>query len=478
MLSSMTLNRILTAAMLFFASSFCIFAIQSADALMYFAIARDMFSKGIWDGADPYLYSLQNAQLHWSHQYLSILTFDWLHKSGGIAALILFKTLLWAIGLLFILRSRPHEKNPSLVWVGLFCLAVIAASFRFIERGSLFSDIFTLILIFVLSENTKVSRRLLISLAVLFWTWSQFHAGFPIGWALIGIWVFTRVLEDKNRLKPSLLWLLLLIPIVCLHPMGLQALTYPLAFSGSEAVAFRQFNFEWFPSYSREFRRAPEIISFFILIGCSFALMLLNRTRDLWHWALALFCTAAGMYYVRFVPWAAFGLVVAVKSYAQMPKMTLDRRWAQTFVTIALIAIGTKNILFGYQSSSGFRKPSLSFDARFFPLKTYAFWRQNRIPGNLFVLHDFGNYVAWQQGGEVFHHGFVTDMDFYVNDVVAVYKSQQRFLELAEKYNWTMLLIDKNNSYSRFHQWLSPLPEWRIVAEDEASYLIYKFPTP
>ena len=36
-----------------------------------------------------------------------------------------------------------------------------------------------------------------------------------------------------------------------------------------------------------------------------------------------------------------------------------------------------------------------------------------------------------------------------------------------------MLLIDKSSSYPYFYSILSPLPDWKIVAEDEAAYLIY-----
>ena len=67
-------------------------------------------------------------------------------------------------------------------------------------------------------------------------------------------------------------------------------------------------------------------------------------------------------------------------------------------------------------------------------------------------------------------------MDFYEHDAAGVFESQARFLELAAKYRWSMLLVDKHGSYPYFYKILSPLTNWKIVAEDEASYLIYDLP--
>ena len=103
------------------------------------------------------------------------------------------------------------------------------------------------------------------------------------------------------------------------------------------------------------------------------------------------------------------------------------------------------------------------------------FLQQKRIAGNLYNAHDFGAYLIWRGVLPVFHHGFVTDMGFYENEVMGVFKGQARFLELAAKYNWTMLLVEKYGAYRYFYQILGSLPQWKIVAEDEASYLIYKF---
>ncbi len=476
MLNGMRTNLVFGWILLAFATSFCLFAVQSADVLMYFAIVRDLWANGKWDAVDPYLYSLSGAELHWSHQYLSILIFDQAYKFAGAAGIILLKAFVWAWGLFIVLKSPSRDQNKNPVWIALFVLATIAASFRFIERGSLFSDVFTVALIYWLSNSSALNKKLVVKIWVLFAIWIQLHAGYPVGLALLALWVLSRILIDRAMPARQTVWLLCLVPLAFLHPLGLRGFLYPFAFSAHEAAAFRGYNFEWFSSYSATFRSAPEVIAYFVLSGLSLTLLAVNRVRSFWVWTVSLFCIASGLYYVRFIPWAAFGLLVATKNAARLPKVNLEKRWIQIPIGAILVGITVKNLTLGYYSSSGHRKPQLEFDSRFFPFKTYEFWRANRIPGRLFAIHDFGNYISWQSGGPVFHHGFVTNSDFYLNDVIGVFRSRERFLELAKKYDWTMLLIDKNTSYRRFYELLSPLKEWQIVSEDDASYLIYKIP--
>ena len=38
-------------------------------------------------------------------------------------------------------------------------------------------------------------------------------------------------------------------------------------------------------------------------------------------------------------------------------------------------------------------------------------------------------------------------MDFYENEVTGIFRSSDKFFELVAKYNWTMLLVDKNGGY-------------------------------
>lgn len=467
--------RLTTFALWFFAFSFTLFAIQSSDVYMYLSLARDFLLKWDWSSQDPYLYSLPGAQLVWAHEYLSYLVFYGVHAMGGIPGLMLFKAALLTVIFAIVLTATPRGTNRSLLWTGLWILAVIAASFRFIERSSLISDLFCVVLVKWLLDNHTLNRGFALRLSALFFLWIQFHPGFPLGLVLLSLWCAWGLIFNPLFLAKDLRWLLLPVGALFLNPLHWEGVLYPFQFALHEARTLKNFNFEWLPAYHRAFRFSPEVVAFWVLSVLSFFLIAREKawvSLRSWFAAFA-FVAAAGA--VRFVPWAAFVMVLAVKPWSQF-RLIKPRAWVQAAVLAALAVVGVKNLLWGYSSSSGFRKPGFALDGAFFPQATLEVLRRQPIPGRVYNTHEFGAWMIWQGVTPVFHHGFVTDMAFYREDVMGVFQSQQRFLELAAKHNWTMLLLEKHNSYSYFWKILSPLPNWKIVAEDEASYLIYNLP--
>jgi hypothetical protein len=471
------INKVLIFALGFAAFSFTLFATQSGDVVMYLALARDFVFSGEWKFTDPYIYPLNSPPLIWTHEYLSFTLFSWFHGLFGFPGLIFMKSAVWTAVFVLALRAKPHEKTYSWVWMGLWMLAVLAGSFRFIERSSMFSDLFCVALFAVLLERDRLTWKFQSAITVLFLLWAQLHPAFPLGFALLGIWSGYHTIKTRSISLKQNLWLLAPVTAVCIHPDGIDALLYPLQFSMNEAVAFKKYNFEWMPAYSILFRFAPETIAFWILFALSLYLIAREKAWFTLRGIFALFALAMAVKAVRFIPWASFAVLIAIKPWAHFQFLKVSPKpWQSALVAALLLLLAAKNLTYGYTASSGERLAKWDLDPKFFPVKTVEFLKQKRIPGNLYNTHDFGSYLIWQGVVPVFHHGFMTDVGFYENEVMGVFKGQQRFLELAKKYNWTMLLIEKYGPYPYFYQILSPLPDWKIVAEDEGSYLIYLLP--
>ncbi len=471
------MNRYTTFALLTFALSFCFFAIQSVDVVMYLALARDfVFGSGKLNSPDPYLYSLSNAPLVWEHEYLSYIYFNTFYDMLGAPGLIFAKALLLLTIFSIPLFTREKSINSNPLWICMWVLAVIAGSFRFIERSSLFSDLFCVVLSAWLCRREHLRIKDLFFLAAIFLLWVQLHPGYPLGLCLFGLWLLHRQFILKTMTwKESIL---AMTPILALliNPLSAEGALYPFRFSLFEAQVLKRSNFEWFPSYHRSFRWTPEVIAFWILAGLSLLTGIKNRLfLELRFWMTG-FALISSVQVVRFIPWACFATLFLLKPWLQFKSSQLTKPILSWVMTIFLLIVAFKNFSIGYQSSSGQRLAKLDFDPKFFPFKTLQVLRSNPIPGRLYNTHDFGSFLIWQKYTPVFHHGFVTDMNFYSKDVMGVFESQKRFLELAEKYGWTMLLVEKYGAYRYFHKILSPLSEWKIVAEDEASYLIYRLP--
>ncbi len=461
------------AILLFFALSFTLFAIQSGDVLMYLTLVRDFLSRGEWPAKDPFLYSLPNAELHIAHEYLSYFIFYGAWLVAGFAGLIFLKILVLAALFALVLYAGPREKNASALWMGLWLLAVLAASFRFIERTSLFSDLFSVLLIYWLLEAQTITRGFIIRLTALFLIWVNLHPGYPVGIILLAVWTAWHSFKSPTFARRRIPWLLLPLVGLLANPLFLDGALYPIRFALNEAQVLKLHNFEWFPTYHPAFRFTPEVIGYW---GLLIAVIFILTREKAWlslRALLSVIVMLLGIQAVRFVPWTSFALLILIKPYADF---RIGARWLKPVLATIMLAIAIKNLDWGYQSSSGPRLPRLALDRNFFPIDTVEFLKAHPIPGTLYNAQDFGNYLVWEKMTPIFHHGFVTDMEFYEKDAVGVFHGPDEFKRLAQKYGWTKLLVDKHGSYPYFYKILSPMTEWKIVAEDDASYLIYLLP--
>ena len=443
---------------------------------MYLALARDFLLKGQWPEYDSYLYSLPHAELHIAHEYLSYLIFHSAWWTSGLAGLIVLKGILLAFLFSLPLSEKPQTQASSPFWIMMWTLAVLAASFRFIERSSQFSDIFTVLLMQWLLGQQNITRSFVVKLTLLFLLWVQLHPGFPIAVLLLMLWAAWSSWQIPGFASKKLLWLLVPVAALAVNPLGIEGAVYPVRFALNEANVFKHHNFEWFPAYSKAFRFTPEVIAFWTLSFCAVFLLWREKKWLSLRGLFTLFSIACAAQPVRFVPWAAFAICLTLKPWAQFTAAKIPVRSVANLLAVLLLALAVKNLALGYQSSSGPRTPGWGLDPEHFPIKTLDILRRQPISGRLYNAHEYGAYLVWMGFSPVFHHGFVTDMGFYARDVVGVFESQQRFLELAKKYDWKMLLVEKAGSYHYFYKILSPLTNWKIVAEDEASYLIYDLP--
>jgi hypothetical protein len=466
-------SKLTPALLLLFALSFTFFAIQSGDVMMYLALVRDFLLHWEWPASDPYLYSLEGAELHIAHEYLSYFLYYYAYQGLGYFGLTLVKMILFGAVFLLVLRAPPRTNQTSPLWMALWMVAVLASSFRFIERTSILSDLFLVLLVSWLLEERQITNRFVAKLTVLFLVWMQLHPGYPLGLVAIGIWAVWHSWFTPEFKKARLPWLMLPALVLLINPLGLEGAIYPFKFALHEARTLKLYNYEWFPTYHAAFRSTREIIAFWILLAATLFLVWRERAWLSLRGCLALFVAASGVMAIRFVPWSSFALLVIVKPWTELRR---PFRLLSPALAIVMAILAIKNVTVGYTSSSGPRIPRTGLDESFFPITTLEFLKANPIPGELYNSHDFGSYLVWRRQTPIFHHGFVTDMEFYENDVVGVTSSQQQFLDLAEKYNWTKLLIDKYGSYPYFYGILSALPDWKIVAEDEASILIYRLP--
>jgi hypothetical protein len=486
------------------------FPVQSEDIYMYLSLGRLFAATGHFPATDPFLFSITGY--HWNifHEWGNHLLWYGLFVLGQWNALIIFKTLviLASAALPIIVAWRIRFRSP--VVPVLILLAGYAASCRFIERASLFSELFTPLVLTILLLQIRRPTRLPLVLPIIFLVWVNLHPGFHIGLILLALWVIFNI-KDWRRPPVRIVALAALASVAAcfVNPKGAGGFFFPLrtVLSSGWEIS-RQNNNEWMLTLSPMFASMPEVKVFLLLAVCT-ALLLIGarKSRPWFEAAVFLFLVYLGLSAIRFMPASAFCLSVlsaylaAMSGFMSLENPEKPLHTAARWLTPAALALGLiialKIALSGYTTFMGPRHFGLGADTSSQPVMASDFLDAIELKTPLFNQQDFGCYLAWRWNGgrKIFYHGFVDDMRFYSNDYLAVNRSQEDFDRIVNKYGIGAFMLRSYDITSPrrplLYNELLSRPEWHLVYLDSVAMIFlkdlpsnreaisrYEFPTP
>lgn len=475
----------LAAATLFAAAQILsIFPIESEDLPMYLAIGRRILSAGQIPMVDPFLYSIPNY--HWTvaHQWLNHVFFYILFQYGSWEAVTLFKaaflSLLPAAVLIMARRREVFGFFPLLIT----SIALSASLWRFVERSAIFSEVFTVLVLFILLERRESSRGPML-LPVIFLLWANLHPGYPVGLALLALALVSQIDTWRDKRWRTLLNFTLLSAVACLlNPKGLQGALYPFKFFGEEARVMAEYYTEWWPIYHPSFM-AGEIfprycvlvtIGFFALLAATVERVKQRQSFPFFEWLAFLGFVGLAISAIRFVPTSSFAIaLLSMHTLSVFPRdgFFRARTWANwVFVVVASLLLGY-TLRHGYRSGGTTRTLTFGLSPQHFPIENVE--RIKRLPREykIFNNHDFGGYLAWIFNGErqVYYHGFVTDLDFYRSEFIRMVRSTADMDDIVRKNDLRIILVDKAEGYGVFKKLLERFPEWKLEGVDGTSVL-------
>lgn len=467
-------SKIIYFAVSVFVVSLACYPVQSDDLFMYLAIARNYVAQGHFASIDPFLFSLTEYLWTIMHQWLGYLIYYGLYQQGGFDLIIIFKTtlVLVAFALPIWLIQRPMQK---LVWAGSVALAILAMAFRLMERTSLFSDLFIVLLLFIFISEHQRPSRLKYLLPLIFLAWVNLHPVFPIGWGLCLLFLLTHSHQWKTLAFQKMAGLTFLSIVVCwFNPKGIHGLLYPFHFAANEGKVFRDYYFEWMPTLSPLFRFQPHTYFLCALVGINLFLLWSCRRGKLYFETLAsIFFIIYGFYAIRFVPTLGFALVILNTS---LSKKLTQGQWSLKInhvLAAGLIALALKNIFFGYVTISGPRTFGLGLDKNVIPVEAAESILKTPQIGNVFNSHMYGSYLAWAwlEQRKIFYHGFVTDTNLFLNEYAAFSASPEKFRSEVQKYQIGAFLLDRFQGNERLIQILVQDPGWALAFKDDSSLI-------
>lgn len=462
-----------------FILSVSLFPLMSEDLFMYLAIAREYFKTGSFPATDPFLYSIPNFQWTIMHQWLGYLVFYGLYVLGDFDLIIVLKSLFITAVYCFPLWRLRKSSQATWVWGLSVLIAVGAMSFRMMERTSFFSDFFIVaVLNILMAEKLKPSRWKYI-LPVIFLFWVNLHPGFPIGWFLCGLFLFVNVRDWKTAEYRKLAGLVLVSVLVCfINPRGVDGFLYPFNFMQNEGKIYRNFYFEWMPTLHPLYREASQTYYIFALAALNLVLLFFARKQKPYFEFLAsAFFIFYGFYAIRFVPSYCFAIVTLNASLAlriQYPKISF--KYLNLALAMVALVWTVKNVGWGYETISGHRDFGLGMDPHIVPERAAKLLDQSGLKANIYNSHLYGSYLAWAWEGhrKLLYHGFVTDTNFFMNEMLMFGVGRAQFDNQVQKFNIGAFFLDRFKGNESLVNILINHPDWQLAYKDEGALIFIK----
>jgi hypothetical protein len=423
--------------------------------------------------ADPF--SFTNFGKPWiAHEWLAELIFFGLYQIGGFGLLIfVFSLVITGAFLLVYLRSpgQPYAAGFSTL------LAALASAPLWGVRPQMLSLLLTAVFLFLLDIfQEKLRWQSLLPLPFLTILWVNLHAGYFLGFAIIGLYIAGEAVEVLKSLfhkkRPSFHPVLLLgaalmacVLAALANPNTYHILTYPFETLTSDAMM--QFIQEWF---SPDFHQ-PEWIPLAVLILALIAAPLLSRRPvPLTRVLLAVFFGYAALRSMRFVP--LFALTAIPLLAEQLAGLTRRRpqvqvpprfaRWLNPLlVAFVLLASGLRFLSVLQEQPAS--------EARSYPRAAVNWIQENHPEGRLYNTYGWGGYLIWHMYPDypVYIDGRADVYgDEFIYDYLRIYYAQPGWEAALDEAAVGVALVEPGSGLANA---LSQSLGWQMVFEDEIS---------
>jgi hypothetical protein len=206
------------------------------------------------------LFSFTKGGQPWfAWEWLSDLGLGWLHRHGGLPAVVFAAFVILCTTSLVLYRTTAAESGHRLVSFLLTWLAAGAATVHWLARPHLVTPLMAGLFCCVLNRVEHGNRRLLVAVPALTVLWVNLHAGFFVGIALVLTYGVAAAIEQLLHIERHggwlRVWVYALTAGSCLlasllNPYGYHLHLHLLEYLGSPFYLqyiseFRPVDFQW-----------------------------------------------------------------------------------------------------------------------------------------------------------------------------------------------------------------------------------------
>ena len=446
---------------------------------------------------DPFSHTVPGEPWHyngWLSQLLLFIVYRWTGMPGlalGLAAVIV--AAYWFV----------YQQCEANVYVRAFAvvLGALASALYWIARPQILTFLLASIFLYLLYLYKRRGRNYLYLLPLLFIVWVNVHAGFIIGFVLLGIYILgelanrlvglgTAPVLSYRQIRLLLLTVVVSIPAVLVNPTTYRMLGYPFYTIGIKAL--QDYIQEWGSPNFHELPAQPFLWMFLILLAVIalsdfridftdlFLIGVLGYMSFMAVRNVALFALAATPVLARHAESTLLQLLDAWRRrtpWGPWVDRLLAHRFSQTPLMLAVnwLLLGLVVLL----ALGVVIKPLLPINtakelkARL-PVDAVSFIEENELPRELFNSYNWGGYLIWRLYPEyrVFIDGR-TDLyaDTFIRRYLEVTLVRGDWKETLDRYHVNTILVEKESLLANF---LLQSVGWSLVYQDELAVVFVR----
>lgn len=429
--------------------------------------------------ADPF--SFTNPGKTWiAHEWLSEILIYGIYRIGGYGLLILtFAGIITAAFLLVYLRS---DERPYIAGFALL-LGAIATAPTWGVRPQMISLLLSASFLYLLDRYIKLRKtKYLIPLPCLTLLWVNLHAGYALGFVIVGIYISGDIFElvkakvtkaestnlPTHKTILTLCGILILCVLAALgNPNGIRLLTYPLETLSSQAM--QQNIQEWFSPDFHQIEWQPLAWFILALIGAG---LLGRKSISPTKILLTLFFGYAALRSMRHVPLFAIaaipvlaeeiGSVVRIRREVQKPSRLV--KWVNLLLLACTVLVAGARFVSVVQEQANAEKEK-------FPAAAVDWIIQHHPEGNIFNTYGWGGYLIWRLYPEcrVYIDGRADVYgDPFINEYLRIEGGEPGWDASLSLDGVQIVLIEPGSSLAKD---LRQSQDWEIAFSDEQSIL-------
>lgn len=411
--------------------------------------------------------------LHWLSEVIFYLVYKLINFNG----LLIFSTFIVIISFLLIfIKAQKDRLSPAVITIGsILYLRVLFE--RTDIRPEIFSFLFLSIFVFILYKYRDKFTNWIFILPFLELLWVNMHIYFIVGIAVLFLFLFEDLIQNRNKTLTNKTKVLILVFILSLlstlfNPNGLRGTLYPFVFQQNYGYTIEENQnifFLW--NYSQKETIIYFAVSAILLLSSFIALFKKARLIDFFLTVLFVYLSISA---IRNFPLFVFGTFIAFSYNFSIIAKTASvkiTKYILYFLTIVLIFQITqisKINNFGFGVDTGAKNAA-------------DFFLQNNLKDTIFNNFDIGSYAEYRfyPKHKVFIDGRPGEYpaDFFKNTYIPMQYDESVFESVDEKYKFNTIFfsyLDQTPWANSFLYKIVRNNNWKIIYIDDYVIILVK----